>query len=179
MNSEGAQAPSGDSEPEAAEAGSMNPLAMGTTKNVLPSGRRLELQVGDSEERLEIRSPEGELELSVVLTADGPVLKLRGARLEIDSNDTVAVQCRRFELNTEEDVALHAKGSIQMNTDDEVRVKSAQQTFIDGDYVNINCLERTGYHDEEEAKAEAEAEAVRAKELADAQALVDPQEPSA
>lgn len=123
-------------------------------RRTFPSGRSLDLRIGSHQECIEVRSANGDLELSITLTDDGPVFKLRGARLEIDSTDAVAVRCRSFELATEDSLSLHSGGSISVNTEDEIRMRSAQQTFIDGDYVNLNCLDRTGYHDEDAALAE-------------------------
>ena len=50
------------------------------------------------EETLEVVSPDGDVEVSIRLSPEGPVLKLRGARLEIESTDVVAVNCRRLAL---------------------------------------------------------------------------------
>ncbi|MCB9464391.1 MAG: hypothetical protein H6682_11930 [Candidatus Eisenbacteria bacterium] len=114
----------------------------------LPSGRRLLLETTDRGESLVVVSPGGSVELSIELTPTGPVLRLQGARLEIDSTESVALKCKSFELQTQEELRLHAGSGVQVTTDGEVRMKSAQQTYIDADYVNLNCLERTGYHDE-------------------------------
>ncbi|MGE3164089.1 MAG: hypothetical protein AB7O52_04240 [Planctomycetota bacterium] len=124
-------------------------------RRILPSGRSLDLSVHGGEERIEVRSASGELEVSIVLTESGPVLRLRGAKLEIDSTEAIAVRCRSFELETKESVSLRAGGPVAVTSDDEIRLRSAQQTFIDGDYVNLNCLDRTGYHDENSAETEA------------------------
>lgn len=113
----------------------------------LPSGRSVLVRADERGERVEIRSPGGELELRIALTESGPVLTLRGARLEIDSTDTVAVNCRRFELNTTEGVALKAAGDIDLRSAAEFRLKTQGDTWIDGKMVMLNCKDRTGYPD--------------------------------
>ena len=114
----------------------------------LPSGRTVSVRTADGREEIEIRSAGGEMEVRIVLTPQGPVLQLRGARLEIDSTDTVAVNCRSFEVKAADGVKIQAAGDIDVSGAGELRMKTSGQTFIDGDYVNLNCLERTGYHDD-------------------------------
>ncbi len=114
----------------------------------LPSGRTVSVRSGGGHEEIEIRSAGGEMEVRIALTPQGPVLQLRGARLEIDSTDTVAVNCRKFEVTAADGVKIDAAGDIEVAGSGELRMKSAGQTFIDGDYVNLNCRDRTGYHDD-------------------------------
>jgi hypothetical protein len=114
---------------------------------ILPSGRSIVASIGEAGEAIEIHSPEGELELSIALTEEGPVVRIQGAKLDLVSTDSISVQCKHFELETESDIRLRAKGAIEMETHSELRTKSAGQTFFDGDYVNLNCRDRQGYHD--------------------------------
>ncbi len=114
----------------------------------LPSGKSIVVSADRDSETIEVRSGSGDMELRIALTDEGPVITLRGAKLNLESTDTVSVNCRRLELNTTEDLQINTGGSMGVQSDDEIRMKSAQQTFIDGDYVNLNCLDRTGYHDE-------------------------------
>ena len=65
-------------------------------EGVLPSGRTVVIRADSQGEAIEVRSAGGEMELRIALTEQGPVLTLRGARLEIDAADTVAVNCRHF-----------------------------------------------------------------------------------
>lgn len=113
----------------------------------LPSGRTISVNTDERGEKIQVHSLDGELEVCVTLTEDGPVLRLSGARLQIDSNDAVSVNCRRFDLTASEGVHLHSGKDVELQSGGEIRMKSAQQTFIDGDYVNLNCLDRQGYHD--------------------------------
>jgi hypothetical protein len=121
---------------------------------LLRSGRRVSLVTSNHSEELRVVGPDGTVELAVILTPEGPVLRLRGARLEIDSTDSIAVRCRSFELQTEGALSLQAGGDLALSTAREIHAKSMGQTFIDGDYVNLNCGDRTGYHDEGAAGAD-------------------------
>src|SRR5262245_13364700 len=108
-------------------------------RGALPSGRTVTLRADGNAEELEIRSASGDLELSIALTEAGPVLRLRGVKLQIDSTDAVALNCREFNVNAAGDV----------------RIKSQGQTHIDAEMINLNCGDRTGYPDEETAKRTA------------------------
>src|SRR6516162_3605172 len=63
----------------------------------LPSGRSVLVKVTPECEELEIRDAEGQVEVCVILTGAGPVVRIRGGRLELDAADTVALRCRRFD----------------------------------------------------------------------------------
>jgi hypothetical protein len=116
----------------------------GAPPRVLPSGRTVVLKVDGPNEELEIRSPEGQVELRIALTEQGPVLTLRGLRLELDAADTVAVNCRQFSLRTTEGVVLDAAGDVSLRSGKEIRLRSDGETFIDGKLLKLNCLEPEG-----------------------------------
>lgn len=96
----------------------------------LPSGRSVVVRVHDSKEELEVRSPGGEVEIRIVLTETGPVVSLRGARLELESAETVAVKCRSFEVNASEGVAIAGH---------EMRVKTEDDIHLNGKIIRLNC----------------------------------------
>jgi hypothetical protein len=98
----------------------------------LPSGRDVILHVRQDKEEIEVRSPDGMLELKILLTPTGPVVQLKGGRLEIESSDAVTVNCQKFEVNAAQGIDL----------------KSQKNINVDGDYVQLNCGDRTGYHDD-------------------------------
>jgi hypothetical protein len=116
-------------------------------RGVLPSGRSVVIRADCNGEAIEVRSASGEMELRISLTDQGPVLSLRGARLEIDAADTVAVNCRQFELRTTEGVVLDAAADIELRSGAATHLRSAGDTNIDGQMVKLNCQDRAGYPD--------------------------------
>ena len=118
----------------------------GASGRVLPSGRSLVVRSDDRHEEIEVRSPDGAMEIRIAFTDRGPVLSLRGVRLEIDAASSIGVKCRDLVVSAAEKIHLSA-GNLGLRSSGEIRVKSDAQTFIDGDYVNLNCLSREGYHD--------------------------------
>jgi phage gp45-like len=96
----------------------MEPLTMDERENVLPSGRSVVVRLAGGAEELEIRSSRGDVEVRIVLTEAGPVVRLCGARLELDAAETVAVNCRRFEVRATDDICLDG-ATIRLNSPEE------------------------------------------------------------
>lgn len=76
----------------------------------LPSGREL-LVRGGSEESIEVRSPDGLVELSVVLTPEGPVLRFSGARVELSAG-TLALHADNIEIGARELASVTSGGEV-------------------------------------------------------------------
>jgi hypothetical protein len=110
---------------------------------VLPSGRTLVLRIGAEGEDLEIRSPEGALDLRITLTDAGPVVSLRGARVEVDAAD-VAVRCRDFDVQ--------ASGNVRFGAE-ELRAETTRDIHLNGAFIRLNCT----------ADGDAEAQALLAQ----------------
>lgn len=130
------------------------PLALSEEKNairLLPSGRSVVVSSEGGTEAIEIRSPGGEMEVRIALTEQGPVLQLKGAKLQIDSTDTVAVNCHDFHINAAGAIKMRSAQDIEVLGLAELKMKSAGSTWIDADFVNLNCQDRTGYHDDKAA----------------------------
>jgi phage gp45-like len=100
----------------------------------LPSGRMLRAIVGGRGEILEVRSPDGRLELRVRLTDEGPVLELDAARLDLTSVGAIDLTCERF--------AVRAREGVELHSDAEVSIRGQGNVHVDGDNVLLNCAER-------------------------------------
>lgn len=98
----------------------------------LPSGRSVIVKTADGREELEVRSPQGEMEVHIILTETGPVVRLRGARLELESPETVALNCQRFEVNAAEAVRITGR---------ELRVRTESDIHMNGATIRLNCEE--------------------------------------
>lgn len=90
----------------------------------LPSGRSLAVRVADGQEHLTVRSPDGTMEVQIVLTPAGAVVRVAAARLEVAAPD-VAVTCDNFRVE--------AAG--------EFRVKAGKSIHLNGETVRLNCTE--------------------------------------
>jgi hypothetical protein len=131
-----------DSTPTPAAASALNLATQNGSERraELPSGRSLVLRVADGQESIEIRTPQGQVELQIALTDAGPLVRLRAARLELEASDAVAVRCRRFELETSEATELHSAGVVRI-TSQELRVRTQDDIHMNGAFIRLNCDE--------------------------------------
>ena len=78
------------------------------------SGRTVEVSAsGPAEDRLVVRAPDGEVELAIRLTSEGPVLSVRGAQLELYASQTLRLSCDRLELESRSDARLDIGGDLR------------------------------------------------------------------
>jgi uncharacterized protein (DUF2345 family) len=105
---------------------------------VLPSGRSVTVKVAGGQEQIEIRSPDGMVEVEIHLTGAGPVVRLRGGRLELQALEEIALRCRRFEVQTAEAAELHSRGDVRISGQ-ELHVRTQADIHMDGDVIRLNC----------------------------------------
>jgi hypothetical protein len=108
-----------------------------TMERALPSGRRLALRIGSAGEEIEIRSPAGDIEVRIVLTDAGPVVSLRGARLEVDAAD-VAFRCRDFDVEASGTARVASACEIKLEAN-EIRAQTEQDIHLNGAFIRLNC----------------------------------------
>jgi len=104
------------------------------------SGRGVSLRLGSGGEELEIRSPAGELELRILLTPDGPVLRLEAARVEVQAADEFRVNCGEFRVAAERGLHLEAGEAVQIEAE-RMRVRTQDEIRMNGSFVRLNCPE--------------------------------------
>jgi hypothetical protein len=121
----------------------------------LPSGRRISCEEEASGELVTVQGPEGGVELRVLLTEDGPVLRFDAARLELQSAGTIRAECDRFEVAARSDVVQEAGGDVSVqargdlstrarttsvtSTRGDVALKANDDVTLDGERVKLNC----------------------------------------
>lgn len=99
---------------------------------LLRSGRRLTLVEPEAEDALlTVSAPDGQVELSVRLTDEGPVLTFQSAALNLQSPGRVAVDCEELELSARRRLTLRSGGQARVRGEDDV--------WLDGKNVLINC----------------------------------------
>lgn len=114
---------------------------------VLPSGRQVVVDASAQGERIEVRAPDGSLEIAIALTPEGPVLQVRGARLEIDSTDAVALRCKEFALHAEQGISLTSGGRAEVRAQGEVAITSMADARLDAAVIHLNGGDRSAYPD--------------------------------
>jgi hypothetical protein len=103
---------------------------------LLSSGHRLVIEHAESE--ITIESPEGDSNIRIVLSEGLPVVELQSSRLRLQSIDDIEVSCRRYVLNTTEDIALHADGHFTADSREEMRLSSKDDIRVNGNIIWLN-----------------------------------------
>lgn len=86
-----------------------------------PSGRTVSAS-SDSHEQLFIRSPSGEIELTIGFSAQGPILRFASAALEMTSEGAISMDCTHLRL--------HARERIEIESDGELHHKAQQRQIL-------------------------------------------------
>lgn len=89
----------------------------------LRTGHRVLIRNGPAAQAIEVRGPDGTLEVEVVLTEQGPVVRLTAGRMEIATTEDVDVRCRTFKV--------HAERGVEVESGDKLLLKSADDTDIE------------------------------------------------
>jgi len=93
------------------------------------------------------RSTEAPLEITIVLTAQGPVVRARAAALQVESAGELLAKCGRFRLEADESVDIVSGGSVSVQgrrfdavaTHGSARVKANDDVQLLGENVLLNC----------------------------------------
>jgi hypothetical protein len=104
----------------------------------LPSGRRLVVTAALEGEELEVRSPDGLAELRITLTDAGPVIRISGARLELDATDTVAIRGRRVEVEATEEAEVRTGGDLKLRSAGEMNLRASEDVVVRGEIIRLN-----------------------------------------
>lgn len=139
-----------EAEPAPGDAAAPQGEAPGGHRRVvrLRSGRSVEVEdEGDGAESLAVRAPDGRIELSVRLTDRGPVLSLRAARLVLEGEHAVDVECEDFRVRARNAVDLSAGGDARVEGHGvmlesrraDVSLQANDDVRLDGERVLLNC----------------------------------------
>ena len=104
----------------------------------LDSGRTVTIRGESGAEVVEVLDADGQVEVSISIEADGPVVKLSGARLELEATDTVAIKTRHFDVQASETARLHADGHLTFTSGLDTRVVADGEVHMLGSMIWLN-----------------------------------------
>jgi hypothetical protein len=107
-------------------------------KVYLSGGRTLTVTPEAGGDVVELRNPSGLLELRVRMTEDGPVLQVEGMKVAIKAADAVSVECKTFEVKTEEGMKLHSGGGLEVTSEQEMKITSTDDVRVLGKIIHLN-----------------------------------------
>ena len=103
------------------QSGELVQLKTDSFRHELSSGHTV---IATAQDDIRVHDRHGQMVVQITLSADGPVVSLSGARLQLDSTDEVAVRCKRFRVEADEEATIHSQGEADIRSVDEMTLHS-------------------------------------------------------
>ncbi|MFH1467900.1 MAG: hypothetical protein ABIO70_26175 [Pseudomonadota bacterium] len=104
----------------------------------LPSGHSVVVLVEGGREEVRILAPDGEVQVRIELGSDGPVVRLSGARLELEATREVTVRCASFEVAASGAVSLCSGAELSLRSAGEMHVDAGGEYFVTSPLIWLN-----------------------------------------
>jgi phage gp45-like len=104
----------------------------------LSSGRKIRVKETFSEDIVEIVESEGTVSIKITLTETGPVISVSGAKLEINSTESIKLESKRIEIKSSEQTVIKSEGNLNFESKDEMAINSRDDIVVAGKMVYIN-----------------------------------------
>lgn len=88
---------------------------------------------------LQIVDAAGALELVIDLRADGPVVRVRAAALQVEAEGEVSLGCERFELRAREAIRLISDGDFSTSVAGDVECRAGGLAHWEGKAVRVRA----------------------------------------
>lgn len=128
-------------------------LEQAEARHTFSSGREVVFH-GSTQDRLIVRSPTGQVELSVRFTEQGPVLSFSGAAIDLVSPGAVTLDCGSLRVRSRDGIALetsgdivqNAKGALRAEADDvslrsrvgDLKLAANDDVIVEGERIRLN-----------------------------------------
>lgn len=103
----------------------------------LREGRKLVIGEQGGNQLVEIRNESGMLEVRIVLTEQGPVLQMEGARLSLKGAEAVEIESPRVAIKGSETLEL-AGGQVRVEAERDVRIEAKEEAVMVGQPIHLN-----------------------------------------
>ena len=107
-------------------------------KIVLNSGRQIVAHSKGEVDLLEIREADDRILLEVRLTQSGPVISLKGARLELSAMEEISLDARKINIRSEEETRLSSQGGLAIDTRGNIDIKSGEDIKLESKVIHLN-----------------------------------------
>ena len=104
----------------------------------LPSGRQVSIRVDGDREELVLVGRDGAVELQLVLTDEGPVLRMPVARISLRGADQLDLGARQVRIRATEDIQLEAGGRIDLRSEADTAITAEADVRVVGSVIHLN-----------------------------------------
>jgi hypothetical protein len=104
----------------------------------LQNAKTLTITPAEDHDLIEIRGAEGQLELRVKLTPEGPILQMESVRLSLKASEAVSVDCKNFEVRATDSVDIHSDSTMQLSGQADIRVNANGDVVVTGEKIFLN-----------------------------------------
>lgn len=104
----------------------------------LPSGRQVALRIDTDREEVVLVGKDGAVELQVVLTDEGPVLRMPVARVSLRGAEQLDLGAKRVRLRAEDDISIEAGGRLDLRSEGETNLTANEDVRVVGEIIHLN-----------------------------------------
>ncbi len=104
----------------------------------LPSGRQISIRTDAEREELVLVGRDGAVELQVILTDEGPVLRMPVARISLRGADQLDLSARQVRIRATEDMQLEAGGRIDLRSEADTAITAEGDVRVVGAVIHLN-----------------------------------------
>ena len=102
------------------------------------SGRLVSLEENtEASDLLTIKAPNGQIEMSIRLTSNGPVVTLSGVALNIQAVKDVSIACENLAVATKGDCTFTNGGDVRLDADGEMNLNSQASISLVSDSIEL------------------------------------------
>ena len=107
-----------------------------SSEHVFPTGHKLQVNIDG--QSIAIEDINGQLQVEIDITSEGPQIRLNGGQLDLHSPENIALDCQSFRVQTSGNTEIIAKGKISMDSTEPMRLTCADEVFVRGRVIWLN-----------------------------------------
>ena len=105
-------------------------------EHIFPTGHRLQVNIDG--QSIAIEDIHGQLQVEIDITEKGPQIRLNGGQLDLQSPEHIGLDCQSFRIHTAGDTSIVAKGSVNIDSTEEMRFTCADDVYVRGKVIWLN-----------------------------------------
>ena len=106
------------------------------TEHIFPTGHRLQVNIDG--QSIAIEDIHGQHQVEIDITEKGPQIRLNGGQLDLQSPEHIGLDCQSFRIQTAGDTSIVAKGSVNIDSTEQMRFTCADDVYVRGKVIWLN-----------------------------------------